>query len=245
MAKKKEISSYCTESFLFKNQLYHYPNKEWFISQENEVLGVNLQSIMGQSKLKLEKYNYTQIKEIKDASEQSTDMKDIKVAGIVKSIEYKVSKAGRPFYWITIIDDRSSIKVYCSEDTFKKFNAHILKSKCSLFNISVRNGFISFDKCVLMDIVPFKAGYILQIDLPYGMFTAAIKEYIEDELDITIRRGNVQVYLRTYGYDLFIDPTYELIDIIFNKFGVKCNVRKMDEVFNDDEIMKYLEENGY
>ena len=96
-----------------------------------------------------------------------------------------------------------------------------------------------------MDIVPFKAGYVLQIDLPYGMFTTAIKEYIEDELDVTIRRGNVQVYLRTYGYDLFIDPTYDLIDGIFNKFGVKCNVRKVDEVFNDDEIMKYLEENGY
>lgn len=51
-------------------------------------------------------------------------------------------------------------------------------------------------------------------------------KYIEDELDVTIRRGNVQVYLRTYGYDLFIDPTYDLIDNIFNKFGVKCKVEK-------------------
>ena len=151
-------------------------------------------------------------------------------------------KSGNFFYWIGIVDDKSFIKAYCNEQTFKQFNMHILKSKCSLFNISVRNGFISFDKCVLMDIVPFKAGYILQIDLPYGMFTTAIKEYIEDELDVTIRRGNVQVFLRTYGYDLFIDPTYDLIDNIFGKFGVKCNVRKIDEVFNDDEIMKYLEE---
>lgn len=245
MAKKKEISSHCTESFLFKHELYHYPSKEWFISQENEVLGVNLKSIMGQSKLKLEKYNYAQIQDIKEASEQSTDIKNIPVAGVVKFVENKVSKAGNPFFWIGIVDDRSFIKAYCSEDTFKKFNMHILKGKCSLFNISVRNGFISFDKCVLMDIVPFKAGYILQIDLPYGMFTTAIKEYIEDELDVTIRRGNVQVFLRTYGYDLFIDPTYELIDNIFNKFGVKCTVRKIDEVFNDNEIMKYLEENGY
>ena len=244
MAKQKDISPHCTESFLFKHELYHYPNKEWFISQENEVLGVNLKSIMGQAKLKLEKYDYTQIFDIKEASEQSTDMKDIKVAGIVKFCEFKTSKSGKFFYWIGIVDDRSFIKAYCNEDTFKKFNMHILKGKCSLFNISVRNEFISFDKCVLMDIVLFKAGYILQIDLPYGMFTTAIKEYIEDELDVTIRRGNVQVYLRTYGYDLFIDPTYELIDNIFNRFGVKCNIRKIDEVFNDDEIMKYLEENG-
>lgn len=245
MAKKKDVSAHCTESFLFKHELYYYPNKEWFISQENEVLGVNLQSIMGQSKLKLEKYNYTQIFNIKESSEQSVDMKNIPVAGVVKFIEGKVSKAGNNFFWIGIVDDKSFIKAYCNEDTFRKFNMHILKSKCSLFNISVRNGFISFDKCVLMDIVPFKAGHILQIDLPYGMFTMAIKEYIEDELDVTIRRGNVQVYLRTYGYDLFIDPTYDLIDNIFNKFGVKCNIRKIDEVFNDDEIMKYLEENGY
>ena len=245
MAKKKDVSARCTESFLYKHELYHYPNKEWFTEQENEVIGVNLKSIMGQSKLKLEKYNFTQIQEIKDASDSSTDMKDIKVAGVVKFLEFKQAKSGKYFYWIGIVDDRSFIKAYCNEQTFNQFNAHILKGKCSLFNISVRNGFISFDKCVLMDIVPFKAGYILQIDLPYGMFTTAIKEYIEDELDVTIRRGNVQVYLRTYGYDLFIDPTYDLIDNIFNKFGVKCNVRKIDEVFNDDEIMKYLEENGY
>jgi hypothetical protein len=200
---------------------------------------------MGQAKLKLEKYNYIEVQEIKEASEQSVDMKNVRVAGVVKFIEYKVSKAGKPFYWIGIVDDRSFIKAYCNEDTFKKFNMHILKGKCSLFNISVRNGFISFDKCVLMDIAPFKAGYILQIDLPYGMFTTAIKEYIEDELDVTIRRGNVQVFLRTYGYDLFIDPTYDLIDNIFNKFGVKCRVRKIDEIFNDDEIIKYLDENNY
>lgn len=245
MAKKKDVSPHCTESFLFKDQLYHYPNKEWFIEKENEVLGVNLKSIMGQAKLKLEKYDYTQVREIKEASEQSNELKSVRVAGVVKSLEYRPSQKDIYFYWIEIVDDTSTIKAYCNRKTFETFNTHILKGKCSLFNISVRNGFISFDKCVLMDIVPFKAGYILQIDLPYGMFTTAIKEYIEDELDVTIRRGNVQVYLRTYGYDLFIDPTYDLIDNIFNKFGVECNVRKINEVFNDDEIMKYLEENGY
>ena len=241
MAKQKDISPHCTESFLFKGQLYHYPNKEWFISQENDCIGVNLNSIMGQAKLKLEKYDYTKIQDIKEVSDNCVDMKNVRVAGVVKFIDSKVSKSGKPFYWIGIVDDRSFIKAYCNEDTFGKFNMHILKGKCSLFNISVRNGFISFDKCVLMDIVPFKEGYILQIDLPYGKWTTAIKEYIEDELDVTIRRGNVQVYLRTYDYDLFIDPTYDLIDNIFGKFGIKCNVIKRDEIFNDDKIIKYIE----
>ena len=178
MAKQKDISPHCTESFLFKGQLYHYPNKEWFISQENEAIGVNLNSIMGQAKLKLEKYNYIEVQEIKVASDNCVDMKDIRVAGIVKFLEYKVSKAGNSFYWIGIVDDISFIKVYCNEAVFEQFNMHILKGKCSLFNINVRNGFISFDKCVLMDIVPFKEGYILQIDLPYGKWTTSIKEYI-------------------------------------------------------------------
>ena len=92
MAKKKEISPHCTESFLFKDQLYHYPNKEWFIEKENEVLGVNLKSIMGQAKLKLEKYDYTQVREIKEASEQSNELKGIRVAGVVKSLEYRPSQ---------------------------------------------------------------------------------------------------------------------------------------------------------
>lgn len=245
MAKQRSVSAHCTKSLLNKHELYYYPNKEWFISKENEVLGVNLKSILGECKLKLEEYDYTKIQEIKESSENSVDMKNIKVAGVVKFLEYRQAKNGGYFYWIGIADDRSFIKVYCSEKTFKQFNTHILKGKCSLFNINIRNGFISFDKCVLMDIVPFKIGYIFQIDLPYGVWTAAIKEYIEDELDVTIRRGNVQIFLRTYGYDLFIDPTYDLMDNIENKFGIKCNIRKRDEVFNDDEIMKYLEENGY
>ena len=46
MAKKKGVSEHCTETFLFKDQLYHYPNKEWFIEKENEVLGINLKSII-------------------------------------------------------------------------------------------------------------------------------------------------------------------------------------------------------
>ena len=245
MAKQKDISPHCTESFLFKDQLYHYPNKQWFVEQENDRMGYNLKSIMDEAKLKLEKYNYTKIQEIREASEQLVDMKNVRVAGVVKFCEFKTAKSGKFFYWIGIVDDKSFIKAYCNEQTFKQFNMHILKGKCSLFNISIKNGFISFDKCILMDLVQFKPGYMLQIDLPYGLWTTAIKEYIEDELDVTIRRGNVQVYLRTYGYDLFIDPTYDLIDGIFNKFGVKCNVKKINEVFNDDEIMKYLEENGY
>lgn len=243
MAKRKDISPHCTESFLFKDQLYHYPNKQWFVEQENDRMGYNLKSIMGEAKLKLEKYDYTKIQEIKEASEQLVDMKNVRVAGVVKFCEFKTAKSGSFFYWIGIVDDRSFIKAYCNEEVFKQYNTHILKGKCSLFNISVRNGFISFDKCVLADLIQFKPGYILQIDLPYGLWTTAIKEYIEDELDVTIRRGNVQVFLRTYGYDLFIDPTYELIDNIFNKFGVKCNVRKIDEVFND-KIIEWYEERG-
>jgi hypothetical protein len=197
---------------------------------------------MGEAKLKLEKYDYTKIQEIKEASDQLIDIKNIKVAGVVKFCEFKHAKSGKFFYWIGIVDDRSFIKAYCNEETFKQFNTHILKGKCSLFNISVKNGFISFDKCVLVNLIAFKPGYILQINLPYGMWTTAIKEYIEDELDVTIRRGNVQVYLRTYGYDLFIDPTYDLIDNIFSKFGVKCSLKKIDEIFNDNEIMKYIDE---
>lgn len=245
MAKQKDISPHCTESFMFKGELYHYPNKEWFIEQENDRIGVNLNSIMCEAKLKIEKYNYASVLDAKEAVDNSMNVKNLMVAGIVKYLEYRPSQKDVYFYWVEIIDDASTIKAYCNRSTFETFNTHILKGKCSLFNISIRNGFISFDKCVLMDVVPFKKGYIFQIDLPYGMFTTAIKEYIEDELDVTIRRGNVQVFLRTYGYDLFIDPTYELIDNIFGKFGVKCNVRKIDEVFNNDETIKYLEENGY
>ena len=94
--KEKKISPHCT-SLLFKDQLYHYPNKEWFIEKENEVLGVNLKSIMGQAKLKLEKYNYTQVQEIKKASERLNDMKNVRVAGVVKFCEFKTAKNGKFF----------------------------------------------------------------------------------------------------------------------------------------------------
>ena len=60
---------------------------------------------MGQAKLKLEKYDYTQVREIKEASEQSIDMKNVRVAGIVKSLEYRPSQKDVYFYWIEIIDD--------------------------------------------------------------------------------------------------------------------------------------------
>ena len=245
MAKKKDVSAHCTESFLYKDKLYYYPNKEWFISKENEVIGVNLKSIMGESKLKLEKYNYPKIQDIKEYSDKLIDIKDLRVAGVVRSIEPRISKAGNKFYWIEIADDIIAIKLYCNEITFSRFNTHILKNKCSLFNIGIRNGFAAFDKCILMTSVKFKDGYIFQIDLPYDIHTDAIKEYIEDELDVTIRRGNTQVFLRTYGYDLFIDPTYDLIDSIFNKFGVKCSIKEVNEMFDDSKHLKIMEENGY
>ena len=57
MAKQKDISPHCTESFLFKGELYRYPNKSWFLEKEREVLGFNLNSVFSESQLKIEKYN--------------------------------------------------------------------------------------------------------------------------------------------------------------------------------------------
>ncbi len=247
MAKKKDISPYCTESFMFNNELYLYPNKQWFTEREHEVVGVNLKTIMGDSRLKLSKYNYSTIQDVKEAFDNLVDVKDMKITGIVKVLEFKQAKSGNYFYWIGIVDDHSFIKIYCNEKTFSQFNTHIIKGRCSLFNVKVSNGFISMDKCILLDNIPFKPGYVFVIHLPYGIHTEAVREYIEDELDVTIRRGNTQVFLRTYGYELFIDPTEELMNIIENKFGIKCSLELHDEYLfkSENKLIKQLEEYGY
>jgi len=250
MAKKK--SSFDADAnysvFEFKGNLYKRHSKSWFLAKEREALGFNIISIIGENMLKIEKHDYKSLRELNEVVLEQKEYKDMLIVAIITNIEYKISNAGRPFYWIHLSDDWLSTKIYCNQDLFSKWNQELIVNKCVLFNISVKNDFIKFDKCITLDKVPFKSGYIFVINLEYGKYTDSIKEYIEDELDVTIRKGICPVYLRTRQCDgLFIDPTYELIETIYNKFNVKCSIElENDFLWKDaNKLIDWYEQKGY
>jgi len=223
------------------------PTKEELLEYERELLGINLTSIMGDSKLKIKCNGFYGITDLKVAAESLVDTKNMRVAGKVKFIEPKVSNSGNNFFWIGLVDDVSFFKIYCNENIFKEFSMHIIKGKTSLFNVNIRNGFVSFDKCISMTDIPFKPGYIFVIHFPFDKWSTTILEYIEDNIGVTIRNGNIKVYQNTRESDLSIDPTYDLIDKIYELFKVKCTIEVYEDYIwgESNKLIKEMESYGY
>ena len=244
MAKKKSTPLYNTESFMYKDEIYTYPNKQWFLEQENEMIGINLKSIMGDSQLKIKAYEYNGVQTIKNAVDDVVDLKNLHIAAVVKSIETKVSKYGNNFYWISLVDDKSFIKAYCSDKVFKTYAQHIIKGKCSLFNISVTGNFVSFDKCISMQNIPFQLGHIFVLHIPFNKRTNVIQEYIEDNIGVSIRSGNVEVYEQTRATGVYIEPTVSLINLIEERFDTTCTLEVYEDFIwgNSNKLLREMDE---
>lgn len=222
-------------------------SRQDLLEKERELLGFNMTSIIGESRLKIETYGYKSIRDINDVLLSQGEVKNLKVAAVITGIEAKTSKAGNYFYWITITDDWHTIKLYCSENSFRDMQYDLIKGRCVLFNINIRNDFVTFDRCKMIDNIPFKSGYIMSIHLPYGQWTEEFSKFLANELDRTIRRGTVGVFMRKYPLDINIDPSYELMNRIENKFGVKCTIEVYEDyIFGEaNKYLKYMEDNGY
>jgi len=226
-----------------KKEKLRIQSKQHLLSLEREVLGFNLTSIMSHNRLKIEKNGFQNLAYINDLSLDRKDCKDVMVAAVIDNIEHKVSKNGNHFCWIYLIDDYASLKIYCSEKTLREYSNDLIINKCCLFNISIRNDFVTFDKCRNMDLIPFKKGYIFIIHLDPTKWTDDILNYIEDNLGISIQKGTVQVFQRSFPQQLFINPTYELIDYISAVYGVKCSLEKYEDYIwgESNKLIKELE----
>lgn len=245
MMKLADIYS-CLKNVAKKQYRILNPTKEELLAYEREVLGINLTSIMSDSKLKIDTYGYKGVLELKSTAEGSIDTKNMLVASKIDNIEFKQSKAGNYFYWISIIDDRSSFKLYCKAETYNQFVNEIIKGKASLFNINIRNDFATFDKCILLDNIPFKKGYIFVIHMPFDKHSTSILEYIEDNIDVTIKKGNVQVFQNTRDSELFIEPTIDLIDKVKKLFDIKCTIELYEDFIwgESNKLIKWYEDRG-
>lgn len=216
------------------------------LEKEREVLGFNMTSIIGENKLKIETFGYKGIGTINEILLAQEDAKNLKIAAVVTNIEFKTSKAGNYFYWIHIADDLLTTKMYCNENTFKELQYDLIRSRCVLFNVNIRNDFVTFDKCKLIENIPFKNGYILSIHLPYGQWSEMFARFLSDELDKTIRRGTVEVFLRKYPLNIHVDPSHELMRRIEKVFGVKCSLEVYENYIwgESNKLIKWYEDRG-
>lgn len=221
--------------------------KQDLLEKERELLGFNLTSIIGDDKLKVEHNGFKSIRVLNDAISSGNDLKNVLVAAVITKLEYKQSKAGNFFYWIDIADDWVSMRLYCNMKTFQEYSHELIKGSCVLFRMSVKNDFVTFDRCMQVSKVPLKNNLIFVIDLPYGQWTNEIQSFISNQIDSTIRRGNCEVYLRTYPCGIFIDPTYDLIAWIKEVFNVYCSIKDKDEYLwsRSNKLIKEMEEYGY
>jgi hypothetical protein len=219
--------------------------KQELLSLEREVLGFNITSIIGEHKFKIFANGYKGVRYIADLCNEGKDEKNILTAAIITNIEYKQANSGNFFYWIYLSDDFANIKVYCSEKVFTQFNQSIIVNRCVLFNMSVRNEFPSFDKCKILDNIKVNGNYIFVIHQPYDKWSTTITEFIEDEIGVTIRHGNVEVCINSYKTGIFIDPSYELCNKIENMYGIKCTIEDHDSYIWKDslKLIKEMEEN--
>lgn len=230
-----------------KNEKRINLTKQEFLEKERELLGFNLTSIIGENKLKVDYNGFVGIRNINEALLSKEDVKNMLVVGVITKLEHKQSKSGNFFYWIHIADDWITTKIYCNMKTFQEYSYELIKGACVLFNINIKNDFVTFDKCINIERVPLKKDLIFVIELPYGQWTTKIQEFISNQIDKTIRRGNCEVYLRTYPCEIFIDPTYDLIKWIKKLFNVDCSIKNIEEYIwsNSNKLIKEMEENGY
>lgn len=222
-------------------------SKADLLNEERDRLGFNLTSILGDSKLKIDVNKYKGIRDVNEKLLSQEEVKNMLIAAVVTKLEYRARDNGSFFYWVHLSDDWTSIKMYCSDKTFSMVRDELLVGRCVLLNVNIRNDFVTFDKCILMDKVPFRRGAIFVIHLPYGQWTTKIQELIINEVDRSIRRGSCQLFLRTKPYDVFIEPTYDLIDAINNAFGVRCSVENEEEFVwgKSNKLLKEMESHGY
>ena len=241
-----------------------FPTKNWLLNQEREVLGFNLTSIMEQEALKINHYQYDGLSKLKAIVEDNVNTENLLIVAKIHYIETKKNKRDIPFYWILVEDDYLSMKIFCNNTIYDKYITELTFGKICLFSVNIKNGFIALNKCRLLENIPFKQNTIFQIQLPYGnlnnfnkvknininddlpynFWTSDILNYIEDNIDITIQKGNCQVYQRTFQTDLFIIPTQELIDIIKNKFGVNCVLVDKENMFGNKKLIEeYINNN--
>ena len=83
--------------------------------------------------------------------------------------------------------------------------------------------------------------------MPFDKHSTSITEYIEDEIGVSIKEGNVKVLYKTSDTGLSISPTHNLISNIKKLFKIDCCVEKEDEYLwkNSLEYLKFMESNGY
>lgn len=223
------------------------PTKEELLNYEREHLGFNITNIMDDSDLKAEKNGFKSIRDLKDLENSSVVINNMFVVGKVSVIENKKSAAGNSFYWITIIDNRDSYKLYCNADTFAKYYSNIIINKVSLFNVNIKNDFISFNKAVLIEKAPFKKGYIFVIHTPFNINDNTVVEYIKSNIGRRINPGTVEVFKNTNSTGMFIDPTYSLINNINKLFSTKCTLEVYEDFIwgESNKLIKKMEENGF
>lgn len=221
--------------------------KSELLREERDRLGFNLTSIIGDNKLKIETNKFLGLRSVVEQLSLQEDAKNMLIAAVITKLEYRPRDNGSFFYWVHLSDDWLSMKIYCSDKTFSIFSSELIVGKCVLFNVNIRNDFATFDNCIMLDKVPFKRGSIFVINLPYGQWTDKIQELIESEVDKSIRRGGCQLFLRTKPYEIFIDPTYDLINILLEVFGVKCTVEDEEEFIwgGSNKLIKEMEMYGY
>lgn len=214
---------------------------------EREVLGFNLTSIIGENKLKIEKNNFLSLSNLNELYLTGNNYENLLIACIINKTELKQSKSGNYFYWIHVIDDISSNKIYCSENIYKT-NIHILTPpNCVLLDVSIKNDFISFKRCAMVDSLPFNKNLIFVIHIPYNIWTTSIIDFIKENIGVSIRYGNCKVFQNTRDTGLSIDPTYELINSIKNRFDIKCTIENYEDFIwgESNKLIKEMEENGY
>ena len=227
-----------------KKEKLKIQSKQHLLSLEREVLGFNLTSIMGDNKLKIDTSGFNHLAYVNDLILDGKNINNCITACIIEKIEHKTSARGNHFCWIYLIDDYSSLKIYCSEKTLREYTSELIIANCCLFNINIKNDFVTFDKCKRLDLIPFKKDYIFVIHLDFDKWTDDIINYIEDNIGVAIQKGTVQVFQRSFAQQLFIAPTYELIDYISAVYGVKCSLEKYEDYIwgESNKLIKELEE---
>lgn len=221
--------------------------KRELLELEREVIGFNITSIIGDQKLKIDHYGYNNITRLKELQEFDCNEKNILIAGVVKQNQYYRSNAGNEMYFIHLADDMAATKMYCNLQSFAKYAHILIEGEPVLFNVSSKNGFITFDKCMKIADIPFKKDTIFVIHMPFNKYSQDIEYLIKDSLGVDIKPGNVRVFQNTRDLGIAIEPTYELIGAIKHGYGINCSLTTEDAYLwpNSIKLIKEMEDNGF
>lgn len=200
------------------------------IAEERECLGVNIINILGNDEYKIRQNTDYYVSDVIAKIENDEPFEDLMIGCVITKSEYKVSKKGNPFFYITLSDNSGSVKVFCGEKTYHNFNHHLFQNNRCFVKLSNTNGFFMLSSAISLDDLPYQTNTCLVLNIGPHNYKEKVRVFTEILNNINhnyIGNGETIIYCGNEKTKLSINITSRLLDWLENEVQISFNIKQI------------------